>query len=69
MNLSMKQVIGLWGVAYSEVAIFLGYKSSSTIEKRISKNDWKHHEVVAILQKVEQVTGVKIDMNLIKTKS
>ena len=63
---SMKQVIGFWGINYQEVANFLGYKSSSTIEKRVKNNDWKIHEVAAILQEVEKTTGVKIDMALLK---
>lgn len=65
MKVTMKQVIGLWGVKYKDVADYLGFKSVSTIEKRIKRNDWKHHEIAAIVQKVENETGVKVDMNLI----
>ena len=68
MKINMKQVIGLWGVTYLEVANYLGYKSASTIEKRIKNDNWAHHEVVAIVEKVFDVTGVRIDLNLIKTK-
>lgn len=65
MGISMKQVIGLWGKNYSEVANFLNFKNKSTIEKRIATNSWKHHEVIFILQQVEKDTGVSINLNLI----
>lgn len=63
---TMKQVIGLWGVNYQHVAEFLGYKHKSTIEKRIKNNDWRMHEITAILQQVSEMTGITIDKNLIQ---
>ena len=69
MGISMKQVIGLWGKNYSDVAKFLEFKSVSTIEKRVKNNSWKHHEVVMIVNEVEKETGIEIDLNLIKRNS
>lgn len=65
MGISMKQVIGLWGKNYSEVAEFLKFKNKSTIEKRIASNSWKHHEVISILQEVEKTTGITINPSFI----
>lgn len=66
MGVQVKQLFGLLGMTYDDAARFLGL-SKSTVEKRIQrKSGWSIAEITMIVSKIEEDTGIVIDMKKIK---